>query len=156
MSKSEYIVWAPGEGRKLGSEPGRELTFKLTGEETGGAFDYFVVGVAPKNAPPLHVHHHQGETIYALKGRYKIRIGDEIFACAEGGFAFLPPNVPHAFVNVTDQPGELIVVFTPGGGHRFFEELGPVTRNGAPDPRTVAQVFIDHDMSILGPPLSAD
>ena len=95
-------------------------------------------------------------TLHALKGRYKIRIGDETFFCAEGGFAYLPPNVPHAFVNVTDDPGELIVVFTPGGGHKFFEELGPVTRNGAADPRAIAQVFTHHDMSLLGPPLSAD
>lgn len=156
MPTNHYTVLAPGEGLQIGSEPGRELTFKLTGDETGGAFDYFIVGVAPKNGSPLHVHHHQGETIHALKGRFKVKIGDEIFFCSEGGFAYLPPNVPHAFVNVTDEPGELIVVFTPGGGHKFFEELGPVTRNGATDPRAVAQVFARHDMALLGPPLSAD
>lgn len=156
MTAQAYTVRAPGEGLQLSSEPGRELLFKITGDDTGGAFDYFIVGVAPKNGPPLHVHHHQGETIHALKGRYKVRIGDEIFFCAEGGFAYLPPGVPHAFVNVTDEPGELIVVYTPGGGHRFFEELGPVTRNEAPDIKAVAQVFKNHDMTLLGPPMSAD
>jgi hypothetical protein len=42
---------------------------QVTGEDTGGAFDYFIVEVAPKGGPPLHVHHKQEETIHALKGR---------------------------------------------------------------------------------------
>lgn len=64
--------------------------------------------------PPLHVHHKQEETIQVLKGRYKIRIGDEFFYCEEGGFAYLPSRVPHAFLNLTDKPGEIVVVYTPG------------------------------------------
>jgi len=78
---SRYTVLGPGEGLRLRSGPGRDLIFKVTGEDTGGAFDYFIVEVAPHGGPPLHVHHRQEETIHVLKGRYKIRIGDEIFRC---------------------------------------------------------------------------
>ena len=39
-------VLAPGEGLRLQSGPGRDLIFKVTGEDTGGAFDYFIVEVA--------------------------------------------------------------------------------------------------------------
>jgi hypothetical protein len=49
-------VLASGEGLRLESGPGRDLIFKVTGEDTGGAFDYFIVQVAPKGGPPLHVH----------------------------------------------------------------------------------------------------
>ena len=49
-------VLAPDEGLRLQSGPGRDLIFKVTGEDTGGAFDYFIVEVAPKSGPPLHVH----------------------------------------------------------------------------------------------------
>jgi quercetin dioxygenase-like cupin family protein len=149
-------VLEPDEGLRLQSGPGRDLVFKVTGEETGGAFDYFVVEVAPHGGPPLHVHHVQEETIHVLKGRFKIRIGDETFRCAEGGFAYLPSGVPHAFLNLTDEPAEIIVVYTPGGGHRFYEELGPVTRNGSADRAAVAAVFERHAMALLGPPLSPD
>jgi hypothetical protein len=83
-------------------------------------------------------------------------IAEETFALDEGGFAYLPSEVPHAFVNLTDAPAEIIVVYTPGGGHRFYEELGPATRNGTPDRAVVAAIFEKHDMSLLGPPLSAD
>lgn len=153
---SKYRVLGPGEGLKLLSGPGRDLTFKVTGEDTGGAFDYFIVEVAPKGGPPLHVHHAQEETIHVLKGDYKIRIGEEIFYLTEGGFAYLPSKVPHAFLNLTDEPGEIIVVYTPGGGHKFYEELGPLTRNGSPDHKVVAQLFAKYNMTLLGPPLSQD
>jgi quercetin dioxygenase-like cupin family protein len=156
MITTGYKVLAEAEGLILQSGPGRDLIFKVTGDDTGGALDYFVVQVAPKNGPPLHVHHIQEETIHVLKGRFKVRIGDDIFHLNEGGFAYLPSKVPHAFVNLTDETAEIIVVYTPGGGHRFYEELGPLTRNGKPDPKDVAAVFDRHDMSLLGPPLSPD
>ena len=156
MTVGHHTVLAAGEGLRLQSGPGRDLIFKVTGEDTGGAFDYFIVEVAPKGGPPLHVHHKQEETIHVLKGQYKIRIGDEIFYCQEGGFAYLPSNVPHAFLNLTDAPGEIVVVYTPGGGHKFYEELGPLTRNGSPDLKVVGQLFAKYDMTLLGPPLSPD
>jgi len=153
---SPYTVRAPAEGLRLESGPGRDLIFKVTGDDTGGALDYFIVEVAPNGGPPLHVHHKQAETIHVMQGQFKVRIGDELFQLEEGGFAFMPPEVPHAFLNLTDDPAELILTFTPGGGHRFFEELGPATRNGTPDQGLVAAIFEKHDITLLGPPLSAD
>ena len=156
VATNQYKVLAPGEGLRLKSGPGRDLIFKVTGEDTGGAFDYFVVEVAPRSGPPLHVHHIQEETIHVLKGQYKVRIGDEFFYIQEGGFAYLPSKVPHAFLNLTNEPGEIIVVYTPGGGHRFYEEFGPISRSGPPDPKVLAPLFAKYDMSLLGPPLSPD
>jgi quercetin dioxygenase-like cupin family protein len=138
------------------SGPGRDLIFKLTGEETDGALDYFTVEVAAHGGPPLHVHHKQLETIHVLTGRFKVRIGDEDFVLEQGGFAHLPAQLPHAFLNLTDEPGEVIVVYAPGGCRAFYEELGPATRLAAPDPKHIAEIFARHDMTLLGPPLAAD
>src|ERR1700682_6172981 len=156
VTTSQPKVLKEGEGLRLNSGPGRDLIFKVTGEDTGGALDYFIVQVAPKGGPPLHVHHFQEETIHVLKGRYKIRIGDEIFYLDEGGFAYLPSKVPHAFLNLSDETGEVIVVYTPGGGHKFYEELGPISRSGTATRQEIAVVFERHGMSVLGPPLSPD
>ena len=153
---AEHRVLAANEGLRLQSGPGRDLGFKVTGEDTGGALDYFTVEVAPHGGPPLHVHHKQEETIHVLSGRFKVRIGDETFELDERGFAYLPSTVPHTFLNLTDAPGEIIVVYTPGGCRHFYEELGPATRNGTPDRAVVAAIFEKHDMTVLGPPLSAD
>lgn len=152
----DYVVLNDGEGLRLNSGPGRDLIFKVTGDDTNGAFDYFIVQVAPHGGPPLHVHHVQEETIHVLKGRFKIRIGDSIYYVNEGGFAYLPSKVPHAFLNLTDEPAEIIVVYTPGGGHKFYEEFGPASRNGKPDPKVLGPLFEKYDMSLLGAPLQPD
>ena len=149
-------VLASSEGLRLRSGPGRDLVFKVTGEDTRGALDYFIVEVGPNGGPPLHVHHHQEETIHVLSGRFKVRIGHELHTLEPGGFAYMPSGLPHAFLNLTDAPAELIVVYTPGGCHKFYEELGPATRTAAPDPHEVAAIFERHGMSLLGPPLTAD
>lgn len=161
MIKDEVVtkkakVLASEEGLRLQSGPGRDLIFKVTGEDTGGAFDYFVVEVAPRGGPPLHVHYKQEETIHVLKGRYKVQIGDEFYQIEEGDFAYLPSNIPHAFLNLTDQPGEVIVVYTPGSGHKFYEEFGPIARMGPPDPKVIGPLFKKYDMELLGPPLTPD
>jgi mannose-6-phosphate isomerase-like protein (cupin superfamily) len=156
MNSNLYKILAKNEGMRLYSGPGRDLVFKVTGEETCGAIDYFTVQVAPKGGPPLHVHHIQDEILHILKGRYKIRIGDEIFHCEEGGFAYLPSKIPHTFLNLTEELGEMIVIYTPGGGNKFFEDYGPLARSGSPDPKDIAAVFAKHAMTLLGPPLSPD
>lgn len=147
---------APTEGLHLQSGPGRDLIFKVTAEETDGALDYFIVEVGPNGGPPVHVHHRQEETIHVVSGRFKVRIGDEHHTVEPGGFAYMPSGIPHAFLNLTDQPAELIVVYTPGGCQKFYEELGPATRTEAPDRHEIGAIFERHGMSLLGPPLSDD
>ena len=156
VSPPQRLVLAADGGLRLQSGPGRDLIFKATGEDTENRFDYFIVQVAPHGGPPLHVHHVQDETIHVLKGRYKVRIGDDIFTLEEGGFAYLPADVPHAFLNLTAEMGEIIVVYVPGGGHKFYQEMGPLARSATPDRAAIAQVFTKHGMTLLGPPLSAD
>ena len=115
-----------------------------------------IVEVAPYGGPPLHVHHTKDELIHAAKGRFKVQIGQETFVIEEGGFAHLPRGIQHAFLNLTDEPAELNMVFTPGGTHKFFEELAPVARAANPDRAAIAAVFEKHDLTLLGPPLTAD
>jgi quercetin dioxygenase-like cupin family protein len=151
-------VLAAGEGLIRTSVPGETLTYKLTGEDTNGAYDYFVLDVQPKSGPPLHIHHTQHESIHFLKGRYQVQLGEETFYVEEGGFVYIPMGVEHAFANVTDEPGVAIFVFSPGGTHDFFEEFSPVIRgfDGPPDPAVLAPIFDKYDWELTGPPLSID
>ncbi|MBV9336425.1 MAG: cupin domain-containing protein [Solirubrobacterales bacterium] len=87
-------------------------------------------------------------------GRFKVRIAEEEHSLDCGGFAYLPAGLPHAFLNLTDQPAELIIVFAPGGGDKFFAKLAPATRSATPDPDEVAAIFERHGMTLLGPPLA--
>ncbi len=144
------------EGLRLRSGPGRDLVFKVTGEDTGGALDFFVIEVAPNGGPPLHLHHIQDEAVYVLGGSYKVQVGDETRRLEAGGFAYMPAGLPHTFLNLTDQPGQLLAAYTPGGGHHFYAEFGPLVRDGNPDRAAVAAMFEKHNMQLLGPPLTSD
>jgi len=147
ISSSKFIVLAPQEGLRLQSSPVRDLIFKVTGEDTGGAFDYFIVEVALHGGPPFHVYHKQKVTIHVLYGKFKVRIGDDIFYCNEGDFAYLPSKVPNAYLNLTNEPDEIIVVYTPRGGHKFYEELGPLMHSGIPDKKVVGQLLEKFEMT---------
>jgi quercetin dioxygenase-like cupin family protein len=147
---------APNEGLRLQSGPGRDLIFKVTGDDTRGAIDYFICEVAPDGGPPLHVHHDRDETLHVQSGRFKVRVGEHEHILETGGFIYMPMGQPHAFLNLTDEPAELIILFVPGGGHTFFEELAPATRTANPDRAAIAAIFERHGMTLLGPQLSAD
>lgn len=67
--------------------------------------------------------------------------------------AFGPRNVPHAFQNVGDIPGRLLVITTPSGLERFFEQFadllpGPMTGN------ELADVGVANWIEFAGPPLA--
>ena len=67
--------------------------------------------------------------------------------------AFGPRGIPHAFQNVGDTPGRLLVITTPSGVERFFEQFaellpGPVDRN------KLADVALANWVEFVGPPLT--
>ena len=151
-----HKVLAAGEGLLRHSVPGETLLYKVTGDDTDGALDIFLLSIQPQSGPPLHIHHQQHETIYFTKGQYKVQVDGDVFRCEAGGFVHIPMGARHAFMNVSDQPGECIVTFSPGATDKFFEELAPVVRGGHPDPAKIAPIFAKHGWELVGPPLSAD
>ena len=64
--------------------------------------------------------------------------------------AFGPRNVPHAFQNVGDTLGRLLVITTPSGLERFFEQFA--ASPGGPD--ALADVGIANWIDFVGPPLA--
>jgi mannose-6-phosphate isomerase-like protein (cupin superfamily) len=160
MATTQCKVLSTEEGMVRHSVPGETLLYKVSGHDTDGALDYFVLDVQPKrpkSGPPLHIHHRQSETIHFLRGRYKVQIGQEVFTCEPGSFVYIPIGAPHAFLNIGDELGKCIVTFTPGGSNRFFEEFAPVVRgDGPPDEAKMASIFHRHGWELIGPPLSVE
>ena len=158
MASKKAKLVPDGKGLELQSVPGEKLLFKLTGEESGGLLDYLIVTVAPNGGPPLHSHHTQEEIFHFTKGRFKVQTGDETKICEAGDFTYVPAGMPHAFVNISNEPGEFIAVFTPGGTDKFFEEFGPMmnAEGGPPEQDVIAALLEKHGMALLGPPLSPD
>ena len=136
------------------------LTFKATGAQNDGAF-LLVEELAPQGkVTPLHAHPAEEETFYVLEGEALFHVDGREQVVRAGGFASIPPGVPHAYL-VTAALTRSLILVTPGSGamEAFFREAGEparerelppqrpldIARLGAAAQRTGA-------VTILGPP----
>jgi quercetin dioxygenase-like cupin family protein len=128
------------------------LDLKISSEDTEGALAVFEqTGFTPMGGPPLHIHPYQDEFFYVLEGEYRFRSGDDINHLGPGDLIFLPRNIPHAFIQLTEN-ARVIVSYLPAGKMEgFFETTDSWT--SPPDEETVRKTFADHDMIVVGPPL---
>jgi quercetin dioxygenase-like cupin family protein len=111
------------------------MTFKATGETTGGSLVLLENLTAPGGGPPPHIHSREDEFFYVLDGTFEIRIGDELHALGPGGFAFVHRGTVHNFRNTAETASRILVGFTPGGIEGFFRESGrPATDDGPAPP----------------------
>jgi mannose-6-phosphate isomerase-like protein (cupin superfamily) len=137
---------------------GSLMEIKARAADTGGA-----LGVAEGRfyqgfGPPLHVHHREDEAFYVLEGEIRFRQGDTEFVRGPGSWVWGPREVPHAF-RVQSQRARALVVVTPGGFERMFEEGGipagdldqPVAEEY--DPQAAAALAERFGFEVVGPQL---
>jgi quercetin dioxygenase-like cupin family protein len=125
---------AAGDGERLWIV-GDTMTFKATGESTGGSLVLIENLTAPGGGPPPHIHTNEDEFFSVLDGTFEIRIGDEVHALRPGGFAYVPRGTVHSFRNTAETPSRILVGFTPAGIEGFFRESGrPATDDGPAPP----------------------
>lgn len=131
MSKqptSEPVVLAAGAGERL-AFAGNGITFKLTGEESGGVFSVIEYSVAPNFvAPPvLHANTHESWAGYVLEGTlgFEFEEGRRVIA-EKGAFLFLPKGTMFRWWNDTAEPARWLCIYSPAGFENYFKELGAV------------------------------
>jgi quercetin dioxygenase-like cupin family protein len=129
------------------------LDTKVSAEDTDGGLAMFVqTGTKARGGPPLHLHPNQDEIFYVIEGEYRFQVGDDEYAMKSGDTIFLPRNVPHAFVQLTET-ARMMVTYQPAGKmESFFRTTASWT--APPTVEEIACVFKDHDMIVVGPPLS--
>jgi quercetin dioxygenase-like cupin family protein len=124
---------------------------KVSGRDTGGRLCVIdTVRIAP-GGPPVHVHEAQDEVFHVLEGRFRFRIGDELFEAGSGDVLFGPRGVPHAFASVSPT-ARLLLTFQPALTiEAFFAEggLDPLSEE-------FARVSRAHGMELIAPPLDLD
>lgn len=107
-------------------------TLLATAAETGGAFALVEETVRAGLEPPPHVHTREDEAFYLIDGDVEFQVGERTLRATPGTFVFLPRGVPHAF-RVLTPTARLLVLLTPGGFERFFQEMArPLTDDPAP------------------------
>lgn len=144
----------PSEGTPLTTPTMRgTVTIKAHTRNTNGAMTVLEFLNEPKDGPALHIHLREDELWWVLEGEYRFKAGDAIFQVSQGGMAFGPRGTPHAFQNVGDTPGRLLVITTPSGLERFFEQFAELSR-GPADRDTLATVAHANWTEFVGPPLA--
>src|SRR4051812_27562615 len=108
-------VVGPGDGATVEGPVGGPLTFKVRGEQTGGALTALENVIPPGQGPPLHAHADEDEAWYVLAGELEFRLDEDLHRAPTGSFVFVPRGTPHCFVNVGEEPARVLVLFTPSG-----------------------------------------
>lgn len=128
------------------------LDLKISSNDTGGALAVFEqIGYTPKGGPPLHVHPYQDEYFYVLEGEYQFQVDNDQFKLRAGDTIFLPRNIQHAFIQLSDKAKVLVAYCPAGKMESFFETTDSWT--SPPDEEQIRKTFADHDMIVKGPPL---
>jgi quercetin dioxygenase-like cupin family protein len=131
------------------------LDIKISGTDTDNDLAVFEqTGLTPYGGPPLHIHPHQDEWFYIVEGAYLFQVGEEKHRLGAGDTIFLPRNIQHAFVQLSGK-GKVIVSYLPAGKMEdFFAATDKWT--SPPTKEEITQVFADHDMKVVGPPLTTE
>lgn len=125
---------------------------KISAKDTGSHLTVFEYQGYEKGGPPLHYHMNQDEIFFIVEGEYRFQVGEEQYTLTTGDTIFLPRKVPHTFAQITNT-GKMVFMFQPSGKMEdFFRALGALT--ATPAPEQGAKLFEDHDMKIVGPPLT--
>ncbi len=129
------------------------LTFKVATADTGGALFVIEQENHAKGGPPRHVHPHQDEWFYVVEGDFVVEVGGATHRLGGGDSVLAPRDVPHAWAFVGDATGRLIVAFTPAGAmEAFFRKVTATDAMPTQDP----ELWLDHGMRVVGPPLPVD
>lgn len=130
------------------------LDIKISSNDTNGDIAIFEEsGFTPNGGPPLHIHPYQDEIFYIVEGEYLFQVADEKYQMKPGDTIFLPRNIQHAFMQLSDK-GKVIISFIPAGK---MEDFFKVTDSWTSPPtlKEIEKTFEDHDMKIVGAPLQA-
>lgn len=131
------------------------LDIKISSKDTDGNIAVFEQnGFTPKGGPPLHIHHYQDEFFYIIEGEYLFQVADEKYQMKAGDTIFLPRNVQHAFIQLSEK-GKVIVSYMPAGKMEDFFKTTDAW-SSPPTLTEIEKVFEAHDMKVVGPPLKAD
>jgi quercetin 2,3-dioxygenase len=125
---------------------------KISGKDTGGLLSMFEYEGFAKIGPSLHVHLHQDEVFYVVEGEFLFQAGDERQTLRAGDTIYLPRNIPHTWLQLSDK-GKLIYLLQPAGTlEDFFKKMNALKR-----PPTFAeeqQISREHGVETIGPPIT--
>lgn len=130
------------------------LDNKVSGTDTGGGLAIFEqTSLSPGKGVPTHVHFFQDEVFFILQGHFIFQVAGEKYDLVKGDSIFLPKNIPHAWKQLSEE-GKMVVIFQPAGKmEMFFKNIADLDHD--PSPAEMEALFLDHEMKVVGPPISS-
>jgi len=124
---------------------------KISSKDTGGELSIFEYTGLGKVGPMLHVHFKQDEIFMVISGKYRFVVGDETHTLSAGQTIFLPRNIPHTWIQLSDT-GKMIYFLQPAGKmEEFFSYMNKLKER--PSQEEMDRIHAEHDMKVVGPPL---
>lgn len=134
---SRAVVSLPGSERKARTPFGAPVIILATAAETSGAFGMWETFTPPGKGPPPHTHLHSTEVFRVIRGTYRFTCGEDVFDAPPGTVVTLPPGIRHGWINISDEPGQMFGIVTPGGFEQMFIDI---EREGAATPDAITAI----------------
>lgn len=141
---------------------GALVRIRAGGDATGGQLAILEHNCERGFSSPLHRHDAE-ETFMVLDGELRIEVDGQTQSAGAGAVAFLPRQLPHAFV-VTSPQARYLTLHTPAGFDQFTIAVGTRSADGStarpddlppdPSPAELARIAAGYGIEILGPPLT--
>jgi quercetin dioxygenase-like cupin family protein len=104
------------------------------------------LSVAPGFDTGAHYHTKMEEFFYVLEGQLNLRSGDRTMCGGPGTFMFVPRNTPHSYGNPGPATARVLLITSPSGFEKYFDELAQLAaRGGPPDPAKIAELRARYD-----------
>lgn len=134
--------------------PGITFIIKVHESATDGKIAIFEEITEPNIGPALHSHDNQTEIFKILAGKYLMQVGDKKIEAKVGDMDVIPPNTPHSFKNIGDEPARLEFSFIPAmTAEEFIRELPKVVKKKE-DHKKIGLIAEKYNTTVLGPPIS--
>lgn len=105
-------ILGPGEGLH-GQAFGLDMTRRVSGADTDGAFCAVEFELPPDEEIPPHIHHNEEEVLYVIEGEIKSQVGEETYDAPAGSCHTIPRGTAHGQSNHGTEPATLLLMFSP-------------------------------------------
>ena len=102
----------------------------------------------------MHFHRKQDEWFYVLQGDHQFLIGSDDYLVHAGSSIFGPRMIPHAWQNIGEEQGKLLVLVQPAGQlEEFFMEFSELNSQAPANEVALHELFARYEMQVVGSPL---
>lgn len=122
-NKDNLKIIQPGKGKHV-NMIGDLLSIYLSKDETNGTFSILEDKVYPGGGPPPHIQTREFEAFHILEGELDFNIDGKKVTAKTGTVINIPPNMVHNFKNNTNDIVRMLVIISPAGLEKLFEEVG--------------------------------